>query len=143
MSLVLLVSCQKSFKVRCCNCWKPVTSAGSYFVWLWGGKAFFHFLVGFLFIYSFIWLVGCFFLVKFPDKAERKRWMVKYYVCLSVLSFFNQILRDIFVFESALLFRLVHKSVIIQKELNAWNMQFESYKETKGWLDCKESPLKL
>lgn len=28
-------------------------------------------------------------------------------------------------------------------ELSAWNMQFKSYKEIKGWLDWKESLLKL
>lgn len=66
-----------------------------------------------------------------------------YYESISVLSFVNQILRDIFVFESTLPFCLVHNSVIIQKELNAWNMQFESYNEIKVWLDCKESLLKL
>lgn len=68
-----------------------------------------------------------------------------YYVCLSVLSLINQILRDICLWKwrSALLFWLDHNSVIIQMELNAWNMQFKSYKEIKGWLDWKESLLKL
>lgn len=66
-----------------------------------------------------------------------------YYESISALSFVNQILRDIFVFESTLPFCLVPNLVIIQKELNAWNMQFESYNEIKVWLDCKESLLKL
>lgn len=57
-----------------------------------------------------------------------------YYECLSVLSLINQTLRDIFVFESEDLHYsswLVHNSVVIQKELNAWNMQLKSYKDLR------------